>query len=64
MSMPAEQVTPIYDIAMALDFFRMIERDGSLMMCQRALRAIQRSPSAFCSRPATQQVRSAPGAKC
>jgi hypothetical protein len=32
MSMPAEQVTPIYDIAMALDFFRMIERDGSFML--------------------------------
>jgi Primase C terminal 2 (PriCT-2)/RepB DNA-primase from phage plasmid len=32
MSMPAEQVTPIYDLDMARDFFRMIERDGSFML--------------------------------
>ena len=34
MSMPAEQVTPtpIYDLEMARDFFRMIERDGSFML--------------------------------
>jgi RepB DNA-primase from phage plasmid len=28
----AEQVTPIYDLDMAHDFFRMIERDGSFML--------------------------------
>jgi hypothetical protein len=34
MSMPAEQeqVMPIYDLDMARDFFRMIERDGSFML--------------------------------
>ena len=32
MSMPAERVTPIYDLDMARDFFRMIERDGSFML--------------------------------
>jgi hypothetical protein len=34
MSIPAEQVTPtpIYDLEMARDFFRTIERDGSFML--------------------------------
>jgi hypothetical protein len=32
MSMSAEQVTPIHDLDMAHDFFRLIERDGSFML--------------------------------
>ena len=68
MSMPAEHVTPIYDLDMARDFFRMIDRDGSFMrklsmMCRRVSKGTRRLLPAFYGRPATPPDSNAPGIK-